>query len=386
VFIEPGPYEIMGLLTMLVFASSGLSLRAGVAPLALALIVINVGYASSVVQVSDQTKPVTWVLISIFLALTGIFYAAMLGTNPQRRLELLLRGYVLGALVASAVAVAAYFHLLGGKSELFLLYSRARGTFNDPNVLAAFVVLPGLLMVQRMLAGRVISGVPLLLLLAALFLSFSRGAWAQFAFAAALLMILSFLTSRSGTARIRILIIAVFGVLAVAGLVTVLLSSGKVSDLFSERAALELSYDVGRYGRFGRYGLGADLALEHPFGIGPLQFADRFTEDPHNTFLNEFMSGGWLAGLSYSALCAVTLVMSTRLLFVRTPWQQVYHVLYAAYVAVIVESIFIDIEHWRHYFLILGALWGLMAASRAYALERAPVRVARERGSLNRRH
>jgi hypothetical protein len=43
-------------------------------------------------------------------------------------------------------------------------------------------------------------------------------------------------------------------------------------------------------------------------------------------------------------------------------------------------------SHWRHYFLILGALWGLMAASRAYALERAPVRVARERGSLNRRH
>jgi hypothetical protein len=105
VFIEPSPYEIMGLLTMLVFALSGLSLRAAVAPLALALIIINVGYASSVVQVSDQLKPVTWVLISIFLALTAIFYAAMLGTNPQRRLELLLRGYVLGALVASAVAV-----------------------------------------------------------------------------------------------------------------------------------------------------------------------------------------------------------------------------------------------------------------------------------------
>jgi hypothetical protein len=219
----------------------------------------------------------------------------------------------------------------------------------------------------------VISGVPLLLLLAALFLSFSRGAWAQFAFAAALLMILSFLTSRSGTERIRILVIAVFGVLAVAALVTVLLSSGKVADLFSERASLELSYDVGRYGRFGRYGLGADLALEHPFGIGPLQFSDRFTEDPHNTFLNEFMSGGWLAGLAYLALCAVTLVMSTRLLFLRTPWQRLY-VIYAAYVAVIAESIFIDIEHWRHYFLILGALWGLMAASRGYALERAPLR------------
>ena len=64
-------------------------------------------------------------------------------------------------------------------------------------------------------------------------------------------------------------------------------------------------------------------------------------------------------------------------MFLRTPWQPLYHVLYAAYVAVTAESIFIDIEHWRHYFLILGALWGLMAASRAYALERAITRHAR---------
>ena len=209
------------------------------------------------------------------------------------------------------------------------------------------------------------------MLLTALFLTFSRGGWAQFAFAAAILMILGFLTSRLNTERIRILMIALLGAVAVTGLVMALLSSGKVADLFKERAALEQSYDVGRYGRFGRYGLGAEVALEHPFGIGPLQFTERFVEDPHNTFLNEFMSAGWLAGLTYFALCAVTLMMSTRFLFVRTPWQPVYHVVYAAYVAVVAESTFIDIEHWRPYFLILGVLWGLMAASRAYARERA---------------
>jgi hypothetical protein len=33
---------------------------------------------------------------------------------------------------------------------------------------------------------------------------------------------------------------------------------------------------------------------------------------------------------------------------------------------VAVESAIIDIDHWRHYFLILGALWGLMVASRPY--------------------
>ena len=35
-------------------------------------------------------------------------------------------------------------------------------------------------------------------------------------------------------------------------------------------------------------------------------------------------------------------------------------------IALHVESAIIDIDHWRHYFLILGALWGLMAASRPY--------------------
>ena len=36
--------------------------------------------------------------------------------------------------------------------------------------------------------------------------------------------------------------------------------------------------------------------------------------------LNAFLSGGWLAGFCYLALAAVTIVMSTRFLFVPTPW------------------------------------------------------------------
>ena len=50
----------------------------------------------------------------------------------------------------------------------------------------------------------------------------------------------------------------------------------------------------------------------------------------------------------------------------RTPWQPIYQAIYAAYLGVIGESVIIDIDHWRHYFLILGVLWGLMAASRRF--------------------
>jgi hypothetical protein len=371
VFIEPSPYEVVGVITIFLFALTGLSVRPAVAPLVLLLALLNVGYGLATLQVSNETKPVIWLLVSAFLATTAVFYAATLGTSTQRRLELLMRGYIAAALIASLVAIAAYFRLFGSASDMFLLYMRARGTFNDPNVLGAFLVLPGLLIFQRVLAGRLLlrSAFMLLVLIAALLLSFSRAAWGVFAATALIVMALTFLTSRSPGERARVVAIALVGALVIVMLVTALLSIGKVADLFTLRASLEQSYDVGPLGRFGRYLLGAQLALDHPFGIGPLQFTRFAPEDPHNSFLNAFMSGGWLGGFSYLTLCAVTVVTSTRFLFVRTPWQPTYHAIYAAYVGVVGESFIIDIDHWRHYFLILGVLWGLMAATRSYSAQ-----------------
>ena len=88
VFVEPGPYEIIGVLTILVFALAGLGLRAPLVPLVLLLVLLNLGYATALIQVSDQSKSVIWVCISAFLAATAIFYAAMLGHNTQARLDL----------------------------------------------------------------------------------------------------------------------------------------------------------------------------------------------------------------------------------------------------------------------------------------------------------
>jgi hypothetical protein len=86
------------------------------------------------------------------------------------------------------------------------------------------------------------------------------------------------------------------------------------------------------------------------------------------------MSGGWLTGFAYLTLSLVTVAMATRFVFVRTPWQPIYHAVYAAYVGTVAESAIIDIDHWRHYFLILGVLWGLMAASRPYLAPVPPQR------------
>ncbi len=371
VFIEPSPYEVAGLLTIFIFALTGLSLPRPLAPLILLLVFLNIGYAVAVVQVINEPKPVIWVCVSAYLAMTAIFYAAVLGANTERRLDLIMRGYTVAAVIASLVGIAAYFGLFGPISEMFLRYGRARGTFNDPNVLSAFVILPALLAFQRVLIGRpseVVRGsVVLLILMAALLLSFSRAAWGQFALCVVVLMGVTFITNRSPQQRFRIISLTLIGVLVMAAFVAALLSVGKVAELFEVRATLDQSYDVGHLGRFGRYLLGAQMALENPFGIGPMQFSRIFfPEDPHNTFLNSFMTGGWLSGVAYLTLVLVTVVFGARFITAATPWRPIYQAVYVAYLGTAIESAIIDIDHWRHYYLILGVLWGLMAASWSY--------------------
>ena len=48
------------------------------------------------------------------------------------------------------------------------------------------------------------------------------------------------------------------------------------------------------------------LMLDFPLGIGPMQFTNYFTEDPHNSFLDAFVAGGWLGGIVHATLMVVT--------------------------------------------------------------------------------
>jgi O-antigen ligase len=370
VFVEPGPYEVMTLLTLVVFAIHGLTLRGSLMPLVLMLALCNIGFSFSVIPVLEDRQAATWVLISWYLSATAAFYAGMLGQHLERRLDLVIRGTMAAATIAALAGLAGYFNLMPGISELFVLYGRARGTFNDPNVLGAFLVLPALIASQRVLLGGsrdvLIGTVLLVLFVVALLLSFSRAAWGQLAGSGLVMLALTFVTSRSATERLRITLAAIVGALLLVLVVVALLSVSQVSDLFWERASLEQSYDVGPLGRFGRQQLGSIMVLDHPLGIGPLQFAKSFTEDPHNAYLDAFLSGGWISGLAYAAMMVATLLAGLRFVFVAAPWQRTYVALYAAFVGIFFESFIIDSNHWRHYFLIVGLLWGLMAAARPY--------------------
>jgi hypothetical protein len=149
-------------------------------------------------------------------------------------------------------------------------------------------------------------------------------------------------------------------------LIAVLLSFDSIGEMFKQRASFDQSYDEGRFGRFGRHILGADMALDLPFGIGPLQFHNYFPEDTHNSYLNAFMSGGWIAGICYPALVFITVIMGFRHVFVRVPWQRAYLAIFAAFLGTVGENFVIDTDHWRHFWMMLGAMWGMFAAAQRY--------------------
>jgi len=376
VFIEPSPYELVTLVAAVLFVATGLRLRLVFMPLLLLLVLLNVGYSIGAVPLLDQADVASWIATSWYMAVTVMFFAMVVSDDTAARLDMLRRGLIVGAMIASLAAIAGYFNLVPGGHDLLTLYERGRGTFKDPNVLGAFLILPSLFVLQSVVLdcfGKAFRNTIALGILAlAVLLAFSRAAWGGLVITAAFMLALMVLTSRSRAERSRIVVMAIVAVVAGVTLIAVLLSFDSIAEMFNQRASLDQSYDEGRFGRFGRHILGADMALDLPFGIGPLQFHHYFPEDTHNSYLNAFMSGGWISGVCYPALVFLTVIIGFRHVFVRVPWQRAYLAIFSAFLGMVGENFVIDTDHWRHFWLILGTMWGMFAAAQRHKASTDP--------------
>jgi len=376
VFIEPSPYELVTLVATVLFFATGLRLRLAFIPLLLLLVLLNVGYSIGAIPLFDESNVFNWIATSWYMAVTVLFFAMVLSEDTAARLDMLRGGLIIGAMIASLAAIAGYFNLVPGGHDLLTLYERGRGTFKDPNVLGAFLILPLLFALQSVVTARfgkaLRSAIAFAIMALAILLAFSRAAWGGLMLTSAFMLALMVLTSRSRGERSRIVVITVVAVILVVVLLAVLLSFNQVAEMFRQRASFDQSYDEGRFGRFGRHILGAQMALDLPFGIGPLQFHRYFPEDTHNSYLNAFMSGGWISGISYPALVFLTVILGFRHIFVRVPWQRGYLAIFAAFLGTVGESFIIDTDHWRHFWMMLGAMWGLFAAAQPYKATAEP--------------
>lgn len=365
-FIEPSPHDaLMGLLALVALAAGARLHRILMVPFTL-LLVWNFFGLLSLLNVPDDDKTVQYAITSVYLAVAAIIFAIVVADDTMRRMATLRKAYVIAAMIAALCGTAGYFHLFPG-AGMFTLYDRAMGPFKDPNVYGPFLILPALMLLERMLTQRIglLSLLATGIIMFGLLLSFSRGAWFNFAVGLAVVIALGLLTAPSPKIRMRIIGLSVAGLAVLAVLLVLLLTTTSLGSMFSTRAQLIQSYDVGTGGRFVLQELAIGSVLEFPNGMGPFEFSRVFGLQQHNVYLQAFLVYGWGGGLAYILLVVSTLWIGFANALKRTPWQGYAIVSAGTFLGVVLEGFIIDTDHWRSFFLVLGLIWGLAAASRA---------------------
>lgn len=320
----------------------------------------------------DLSVSLTHTGVTLYLYLASIVIAAFVAKSPRAHTELIFKAWSFAALAASAAALIGYFGLLPGASDLFTKYGRASGTFKDPNVLGPFVAGPFLYMMHLTLyRSRMGALLPFAIagfLIFAVLLTFSRGAWLNLAVSLLVFGYLTMLTAERNTTRLKIIALITAGAVVTAGLVAFALASDQISDLLLQRASLTQSYDTGPEGRFGGQHKAIGIISENPLGIGALQFASHYhEEDVHNVYLSIMLNAGWLGGAIYWIMVALTLVLGLRHALKATETRPLFLVAYAAFVGTALEGLIVDTDHWRHFYLLMAIIWGLMSAKTVIA-------------------
>lgn len=370
VFAEPAPIDVLTIGLMIGLPVVGLTAFHGGLKLFCAVwLAIGACHIASVMMAPTVADSLIHSAVSIYLFLAAVLFAAFVARRPGDHAQLILSTYVAAAALAALAAVAGYFGILPGAQELFTKFGRAAGPFKDPNVFGAFLIpaivyaLHGALTAPGM--RRVLMMGLVALLAFSVLVSFSRGAWAATAIAVVIYLALSFLTAKRVRDQLSIVaLVIVGGVVAALGILA-LSQTDAIGDLLSERAQLVQAYDSGHEGRFGGQAKALDLIVSHPLGIGALEFARTYhSEEVHNVYLTMFLKAGWLGGGLFLILMLVTVVAGLRHAFRRTATQPLFIIAFAALFAIILEGLLIDIDHWRHFYLLMAVVWGLMLSDR----------------------
>jgi len=372
-FIEPSPHDAMMFVLLLACIAARVRFDRKLTPLLLLTIIWLVGGGLSLIQVGDQEKTVQYFGTSVYLGVAGIMFACLFSDGNPARLTTLKRAYIVAALVAAAAGYIGYFHLLPG-SNVFLdvgnvqAEARVSSTFKDPNVFGPFLIYPLLLFMIAILARgfTVLRFAAAAFLLGGVFLSFSRGAWLHFAVSAAVTVVLLYSVMPNPQMRRRVLLISIVVVALSALLLIALLSIPTIHAMLLERAKALEPYDVGPGGRFTLQQLAINSILDHMNGLGPFEFARINGTQQHEVYMQGFLVYGWLGGAAYLTIVVLTLLVGLRTVRMATPWQFYLIAAYAAFVGEACEGLVIDSDHWRHFFLLLGLVWGLSVANLNY--------------------
>lgn len=362
ILFEPSFYELLFIPTLLIAAIAGMRFYRSTA----SLLVLTIVFFPFALIASFQafytplTQAFIFALVTFFMLLTAVFAANYIAAAPHERMRGIVNAYIVIGVISSFVGLYGYL----GHVDLFTLYGRAKGMFKDPNVYGPFLILPAIFALERVLMSRslrriVVAAIVYCILLVGVFASFSRAAWGVFAFASLFTYLMVFFFEANGRDKVRMLMLGLVGGLLLLVALLGLISLPAFNALFEERASVTQNYDTGSSGRFARQDYAFDLALQNPLGLGPLEFQHlEIKEAPHDTYVTVLHHYGWGGGIAFYALIFLTLIRGLAGLRYRNVRLLLIPLL-AVYIPHVIEAAIIDIDHWRHFFLIVGLIWGV---------------------------
>ena len=225
------------------------------------------------------------------------------------------------------------------------------------------------LIMLRRAKHLVITVLALAIIIAGVFFSFSRGSWGAFMFASMTMIGMALVTNPDPKARRQILIGVLVALVLAVILLAVLMSVDSIRELAFQRSqSVGEEYDDRRFDNQAR---SLSMLLERPLGFGPLRFRNYFDLEPHSSYVNAFASYGWLGGFSFILLVVVTGYIGFRQCFARSPFRALSQVVWPSLMVFFLQGFQIDIDHWRHVYLMIGMIWGIEAARQRWMEEQS---------------
>lgn len=365
-FLEPSPTDLFLLPLMLVWFLGDFRFhRAHILPFALILTRFFAELFSLFPFLTDADA-VSYVTYSGVVTVMCLFTALLLASNTSKRVEIFLKAYFWSCLIAAAFGIGSSIDLFGS-AEKFAPGGRTLGTFKDPNVMGSYCILGALVALQAVLLNTtrhvVWMTAGFLAISLAILLTFSRGSVGALVLEILMLVGLSYFTASTPAQgrRVAVVFMGMAALLALALLV--LLSNSDFREIFTQRSALIQDYDGGETGRFGNQARSIPLILDKLFtGLGPLQFRHIFDLEPHNSYISAFANAGIVGGFTLVAIVLTTGYVGFRLCLTRSPCQRFAQVMWPALFGHFVQAFQIDIDHWRFFTMLTGAVWALEVA------------------------
>jgi O-antigen ligase/polysaccharide polymerase Wzy-like membrane protein len=388
VIVEPAPYEYLVAVLGFACVLARVSLPRLVLPLLVLLLIRDLGGAIGLLKILDsgwmrlQGDPtvhpetfdypdsIRFLATSFYLGLSGVMIACIVSQDTIRRLATIRSAYVTAALIASILGLVGYFgfnYKLFSHFDILTVNDRATGGFKGPNDLGSFLIAPLMWLVQGFITDRIRlrNLIACTIIFVALLLTFSRGAWGSSFLGIALLIYFLFVTQKDRRSQNRTILFILAGAAFVIVIFMLLGSFDVVHHMFAERTQLQ-SYDINADNR-SRLNLEEDSFREmfdHPLGMGPWGFAHATNWVSHDVYLGTMLNHGWIGGFAYLTLIALTLIVGFHSIWIRTSWQPFLIATYASFVAMTFEGVWGDTDHWRHFYVLLGLVWGLAAAAK----------------------